>query len=206
MVTPLPPSFYQRPTERVARDLLGCVLETTVGGVTCRAQIVETEAYVGEHDAACHAAHGRTPRTEILYGPPGLAYVYFVYGMHWCMNAVTRREGLPGAVLIRAVEPLDGIEAMRARRGPAGARDVDIANGPAKLCDAMGITGRFNGASLMGPFVRILEGVRIPRKQILVTPRIGVADAADWPLRFLVADSQWTSARAATARFLRDRW
>jgi DNA-3-methyladenine glycosylase len=200
-MVPLRAAFFNRPTERVARDLLGRVLETTVEGVRCRARIVETEAYLGEHDAACHAARGRTRRTEVLYGRPGLAYVYFVYGMHWCVNAVTRRRGLPSAVLIRAAEPLEGIAAMRARRGPA-ARDTDLTSGPARLCQAMGITGRHNGLSLFGPEIRVLEGTPVPRERVLVTPRIGVSAAADWPLRFLVAGSPWVSARAATARFL----
>ncbi len=136
---PLPAGFYARETELVARELLGATLECTVRGIRCRARIVETEAYTGEEDLACHAAAGRTARTEILYGPPGRAYVYFVYGMHWCVNAVTRRAGLPSAVLIRAGEPLEGIAAMRRRRGVK--RDGDLTNGPAKLCEALGITG-----------------------------------------------------------------
>ncbi len=97
---PLPVAFYARETELIARELLGAVLECTVRGVCCRGRIVETEAYTGEHDLACHAAAGRTARTELLYGPPAHAYVYFIYGMHWCVNAVTRRAGLPSAVLI----------------------------------------------------------------------------------------------------------
>lgn len=202
-MVPLPAAFYDRPADRVARDLLGRILETTVDGVRCRARIVETEAYLGVHDGACHAARGRTARTEIMYGPPGRAYVYFVYGMHWCMNAVTRRAGLPSAVLIRAAEPLDGVETMRARRG-SPARPADLTSGPARLCEALGISGRHNGQPLSGPGLRILEGTPVPRRRILATPRIGVTAAADWPLRFLVADSPWVSARGATARFLRD--
>ncbi len=199
----LPAAFFDRPTDRVARDLLGRVLETTINGIRCRARIVETEAYLGEHDPACHAARGRTRRNEVLYGPPGTAYVYFVYGMHWCVNAVTRRAGLPSAVLIRAAEPLEGVATMRARRGFA-VRDADLTSGPARLCQAMGITGRHNGLPLSGPELRVLEGTPVSRALVLTTPRIGVSAAADWPLRFFVAGSSWVSARAANARFLAD--
>lgn len=204
-MSPLGARFYDRPTERVARDLLGRVLECTVGRVTCRGRIVETEAYLGEHDPACHAAAGRTPRTEVMYWAPGTAYVYFVYGMHWCANAVTRREGLPSAVLIRAVEPLEGIEAMRRRRSGIS-RDTDLTSGPARLCQAMGITGpRHHGTSLVTSAFRILDAAPVARREIATTPRIGVNVAADWPLRFLVRDNPFVSARAATKRFLRAR-
>jgi DNA-3-methyladenine glycosylase len=163
---------------------------------------VETEAYLGEHDAACHAAAGRTARTEALYGAPGIAYVYFVYGMHWCANAVTRRKGLPSAVLIRAVEPLEGIGAMRARRG-AAVRDRDLTSGPGRLCAALGITGHVHhGRPLWRGGIRILEGSPVRRQDVAVTPRIGVNVAAGWPMRFLVRGNPYVSARAETARFL----
>lgn len=201
-MVPLRPAFYDRPTERVARDLLGCIIETVVEGDRCRARIVETEAYLGEHDPACHAAVGRTARTEVLYGSPGLAYVYFVYGMHWCANAVTRRAGLPSAVLIRAAEPVEGIDVMRRRRGGQHA-DRDLTSGPGRLCQAMGITGDVHhGRPLWVRGLRILTGSRVPRARVAVTPRIGVNVAADWPLRFIVRDSPFVSARAQTARFL----
>ena len=115
-MVPFRAAFFARDTARIARDMLGRIIETRVNGVRCRARIVETEAYIGEDDPACHAAAGRTRRTEVLYGRPGLAYVYFDYGMHWCVHAVTRRKGLPSAVLIRAVEPVEGEAAMRRRR------------------------------------------------------------------------------------------
>lgn len=199
---PLDPSFYDRPTERVARDLLGCVIETVVDGRRCSARIVETEAYLGEHDGACHAAAGRTARTEVLYGPPGIAYVYLIYGMHWCANAVTRRAGLPSAVLIRAAEPIDGLTVMRARRG-AGVRDHDLTSGPGRLCAAMGITGPLHhGVPLWHAGFRILRGSAVERSAIAATPRIGITAAAGLRLRFVLPDSPYVSAMAQTARFL----
>ena len=154
-------------------------------------RIVETEAYIGPHDPACHAyGHRRTARTEPLYGPPGTAYVYFTYGMHWCLNAVTERVDYPAAVLIRALEPLAGIALMRRRRGPVP--DRALCAGPARLCEAFGITGAQNGGSLERGAVRILAGGRT-RLRVAVTPRIGITTARDWPLRFVIADSRWLS-------------
>jgi len=188
----LPRNFYDRETEVVARDLLGAVLETATPHGRTSGMIVETEAYIGEHDAACHAAAGRTQRTEPLYGKPGLAYVYFIYGVHWCVNAVTRREGLPSAVLIRALEPLDGVELMRTRRGTR-ARDTDLTNGPGKLCAALGIDGSMNGLSLQHRPIAIREGESIPAEKIETTARIGITRAADWQLRYLVRGNPWVS-------------
>lgn len=153
---------------------------------------METEAYVGEHDLACHAAAGRTRRTEPLYGPPGTAYVYFIYGVHWCVNAVTRREGEPSAVLIRAVEPLRGVALMRARR-PAATRDVELTNGPGKLCAALGIDVRHNATSLSSGDLRIREGTPVSDAKVQITPRIGITRCADWPLRWIIADSPYVS-------------
>lgn len=154
-------------------------------------RIVETEAYVGPHDPACHAyGHRRTPRTEALYDRPATAYVYFTYGMHWCLNVVTERVDYPAAVLIRALEPLEGLDVMRRRRG--GVPDRALCAGPARLCQALGITGVENGTSLIEGRVRILRGSG-PRPSVSVTPRIGVTQAADWPLRFLIAGSPWVS-------------
>lgn len=194
----LPRDFYARATELVARDLLGCVLECHTDDGVASGRIVETEAYLGEHDLACHAAAGRTRRTEPLYGPPGTAYVYFIYGVHWCFNAVTREEGLPSAVLVRALEPLSGVELMRARRRrPAGRRDQDLANGPGKLCAALGIEVRHNGLPLRRPPILIREGTRVPASQVLITPRIGIRESADWPLRWLIADNPHVSRTPA---------
>jgi len=153
--------------------------------------IVETEAYVGPHDPACHAyGYRRTARTEGLYGPPGIAYVYFTYGMHWCLNAVTRRPDYPAAVLIRALEPVEGLPTMRRRRGDV--TDRKLCAGPARLCAALGVTGRLNGVSLQEGALRILE-MPERRARILRTPRIGITRATTWPLRFLYADSPWVS-------------
>jgi DNA-3-methyladenine glycosylase len=188
----LPAGFYARETELVARELLGATLECTVRGARCSGRIVETEAYTGEEDLACHAAAGRTARTAPLYGPPGRAYVYFVYGMHWCVNAVTRRAGLPSAVLIRALEPLEGIPAMRRRRGVK--RDRDLTNGPAKLCEALGITGgAHNGVSLQTSPLRILRGEEVPDADVAVTPRIGISRAVSEPLRWIIRSSAFVS-------------
>jgi DNA-3-methyladenine glycosylase len=188
--------FYDRPTELVSRELLGAVLEcSTADGVT-RGRIVETEAYLGPDDPACHAAAGLTNRTKHLFGPPGISYVYLIYGMYWCFNAVTRERGHGAAVLVRAVHPTDGIELMRRRR-PTAKRDRDLTNGPGKLCMAMGIDGAMSGLSLRaGPLV-IRAGEPVPDSDVVVTPRVGITQAADWPLRYLVRDDPYLSATPA---------
>jgi DNA-3-methyladenine glycosylase len=192
----LPAAFYARETELVARDMLGAVLEChTSEGITS-GRIVEVEAYLGEHDPACHAAVGRTARTTPLYGPPGTAYVYFIYGMHWCVNAVTRDEGLPSAVLIRALEPLEGIELMQQRR-PGVRHPQELTNGPARLCQALGIDGAHNGLPLQRPPLLLRRGDGVPDDGVVVTPRIGISRATDWPLRWLIADSAFVSAPPA---------
>ncbi len=186
----LPRSFYERPTIEVARDLLGKVL---VHGEAAGA-IVETEAYLGGDDLAAHSARGITDRTRVIFGPPGHAYVYFIYGMYDCLNIVVEPKGQPGCVLIRALEPVAGVEIMRKRR-PAAKKPEDLASGPGKLTLAMGITRAHNGVDLTrGPLV-----VRAPadmrRVEIDVTPRIGIRHCADWPLRFLVRGNRYVSAR-----------
>jgi DNA-3-methyladenine glycosylase len=188
----LPRDFYVRDTEVVARDLLGCILECHTDAGVASGRIVETEAYLGEHDLACHAAAGRTRRTEPLYGPPGTAYVYFIYGVHWCFNAVTRDEGLPSAVLIRALEPVAGVDLMKERR-PAARRDHDLTNGPGKLCAALGIDVRHNALPLSRPPIAIREGDRVPDGSVLITPRIGIRESAEWPLRWIIADNPYVS-------------
>lgn len=184
--------FYDRETETVAREMLGMILECRTEQGVARGIIVETEAYTGEEDPACHAAVGRTQRTAPLYGRPGLSYVYFIYGVHWCFNAVTRAEGLPSAVLVRALQPLDGIELMKARRGQR-INAVNLANGPGKLCAALGIDGSLNGLSLQrGPLV-VRAGDEIPDSQIVTTTRIGITKAADWPLRYYIRGNEFVS-------------
>lgn len=184
---PLPPAFYDRDAAVVARQLLGAVLRHQTSDGMTSGRIVETEAYLGPHDPASHSAAGRTARTWHMFGPPGTAYVYFIYGMHWCVNAVTGEDGYGSAVLIRAVEPLEGVNLMRARR-PRARRDRDLANGPGKVCAALGITRAHDGMSLTGDgSLTIHAGEPVPEAQVLVTPRIGISKAVDWPLRFVVA-------------------
>ena len=188
----LPASFYARETEIVARELLGTVLECDTGQGIASGIIVETEAYLGEHDLACHAAAGRTTRTEHLYGAPGISYVYFIYGMYWCFNAVTREAGLPSAVLVRALEPLDGIALMHKRR-PRIKSDVDLTNGPGKLCTALGITGQMTGKPLQRRPLVIREGEPVDDNQVEVTARIGITKSADWPLRWIIRGNRYVS-------------
>jgi DNA-3-methyladenine glycosylase len=188
----LPSEFYNRPTEQVARDLLGAVLECRTPDGVASGRIVETEAYVGEHDLACHAAAGRTERTAPLYGRPGIAYVYFIYGMYWCFNAVTRGENEPSAVLVRAVEPIEGIELMRRRR-PKAKREVDLTNGPGKLCLALGIDGTHNWSSLQRPPLVIRAGQAVANANVTVTPRIGISQWAEAPLRWFVSGNPFVS-------------
>jgi len=192
----LPKSFYDRPTEQVARDLLGAVLEHRTPEGVASGRIVETEAYIGEHDLACHAAAGKTIRTAPLYGPPGIAYVYFIYGMYWCFNAVTRREGEPSAVLVRALEPVSGIELMRARR-PRARNDIELTNGPGKLCLALGIGQNENLADLRRSSLVIRAAARVADDDVVITPRIGITKCADWPLRYLVRGNPWVSKTPA---------
>ncbi len=168
----------------VARELLGSCLLSTVGGVETRGVIVETEAYIGPEDPASHAAAhiGRTRRNESMFGPPGLAYVYRIYGMHWCLNVVTGEVGFPAAVLIRGIDPLVGAREMLGRRGgkePIGA-------GPGRAAQALGVTGELDGHTLFRPPLRLIRGWRLPDEQVATSGRVGVRHAADWPLRFFL--------------------
>ncbi len=180
--------FYARPTVQVARDLLGKVLaHDQTSGI-----IVETEAYLGGDDLASHSAAGITNRTRVIFGPPGHAYVYLSYGMHECLNIVAERDGVPGCVLIRALEPLDGIDLMRARR-PGAKKDRDLTSGPGKLTRALGITRANNGADMTrGPLV-VCTPNEAPSFEIEVSPRIGITKCADLPLRFTIAGNPFVS-------------
>ena len=194
----MPRSFYDRETEIVAREMLGAVLECETPQGLASGIIVETEAYLGEHDLACHAAAGRTLRTEQLYGSPGTSYVYFIYGMYWCFNAVTREEGLPSAVLVRGLEPLDGISLMHKRR-PRIKKDVDLANGPGKLCTALGIAGAMSGKVLQRKPIVIREGEPVSDDRVEITTRIGITRSADWPLRWIIRGNRFVSRGKVSA-------
>ncbi len=184
----LPRRFYGRPATDVARDLLGKILvHGATGGV-----IVETEAYLGLKDAASHAYCGVTRRNRIMFGPPGYAYVYFIYGMYECVNVVAEREGSAGAVLIRAIEPLFGLDLMRIRR-PGAKRLRDLASGPGKLTIALGITRALNGADVTKGALVVRDRRGGEAFEIEAGPRIGITKCADWPLRFTVRGSEFVS-------------
>ena len=184
----LPRAFYSRSTVEVAKELLG--MELRHGPTAGR--IVETEAYLGGDDLAAHSARGITDRTRVIFGPPGHAYVYLIYGMYECLNLVTEAEGVPGCVLIRALEPTAGIEQMRARR-PKAKRDRDLVSGPGKLTLALGITRALNGADVTTGPLTVHRPADARPLEILTTPRIGINECADWPLRFHIAGNPFVS-------------
>lgn len=176
--------------EHAARRLLGCILEQTIDDQVVRVKIVETEAY-DQTDAASHSYKGRTPRTDIMFGPAGYLYVYFTYGMHYCCNVVTGHEGEGAAVLIRAVEPLGESELLVRRRG--GRRGKELTNGPAKLCQALGITKAMNGHDLEEVPLRLLMQPEWSSGEIVTTKRIGIQKAVDVPWRFYLKSSEYVS-------------
>jgi len=180
----LPQSFFLQKTKTVARELLGCYLRSTVDGVVVEGVIVETEAYVGPHDPASHAAAriGRTKRNTTMFGPPGHAYVYRSYGIHWCLNVVTEEVGFPAAVLIRGLDPVMGVEDMRKRRCGV----TPLCAGPGRLTQALGISGELDGHSFGKEPLRLMAGWQVRRADVGVSGRIGVRHASDWPLRFFV--------------------
>ena len=190
----LPRSFYSRSTLQVAQDLIGKVLVRNFHGRRLSGKIVETEAYVGPHDLACHASKGHTPRTSIMFGPAGYAYVYMIYGFYFCLNVVTERKGYPAAVLIRGVEPLENLDFMRQLRNNPE-RDTNIASGPGKLCKAMSIDKRLNGEDLLGQTLWI-EDRKLDSGTILTSPRVGVDYAGEYkdkPWRFYLANNPHVS-------------
>ncbi len=185
--------FYSRDPRLVAPDLLGKVLRSGDGR---SGRIVETEAYCGSIDPAAHAFRGPTPRNAVMFGKPGLLYVYFTYGMHWCCNPVCGEEGEGVAVLLRALEPLSGLELMRTAR-PACRSDRDLCRGPARLCKAMGIARAQNGIDLVGDdegFTIVDDGTPPPRDPVVAT-RVGIRHAADEPWRWYVRDDPHVSRR-----------
>ena len=179
--------FFARTAPVVARSLVGKLLVRTDEGLVAR--IVEVEAYT-RHDPACHAHPGPTTRNAPLFGPPGHAYVYFSYGMHWCLNTTTGSPGVGQGCLLRAAEPLEGIETMRSRRGAAG--DRDLLRGPARLAQAFGLDGSWSGVDLCGtgPLSLYDDGTR---PVVTAGPRVGVSKAPDWPWRFRIPGSPWAS-------------
>jgi DNA-3-methyladenine glycosylase len=197
----LPRDFYDRPTLHVARDLIGKLIVHRTPEGRAAGIIVEVEAYVGEDDPACHAAAGPTPRNAQLYGPPGVAYVYLNYGLHHLVNAVTEQEGSPAAVLLRALEPAEGLPLMRRRRGQAARRrgkpvvpDHALCRGPGNLTRALGISLSENSAPLTRPPLWIEDrGIRFP--EIAWTPRIGISVGVDRPWRCVVSGHASASAR-----------
>lgn len=177
--------LLRRPAPEVARALLGWELFSEVDGLRTSGRIVETEAYLGPEDPASHAAtrSGRTRRNAPMFGPGGTAYVYFIYGMHWCFNVVTGAPDDPQAVLIRALDPVEGRDAMSHRRG--GERN--LTNGPARLCQALGITGTLNEHPLDRSPLRLVPAPPVPEEGVRTSGRIGIRKARDWPLRYFMA-------------------
>ena len=176
--------------EVVAPRLLGCELVRELDGEMLRARIVEVEAYA-QTDAASHSYRGQTPRTDVMFGPAGHLYVYFTYGMHYCCNIVTGPVGHGSAVLIRAVEPLEGLEVMRQRRH--GLDDVQLTNGPAKFCQAFGIDKTLNGHDLQGGELRLEIKPPVAQTDIIQTTRIGISRAQDVPWRFYLKGNRFVS-------------
>ena len=185
-------NFYARKTLEVASGLLGATLVRRFRSGYLAGRIVEVEAYVGEDDPACHALHGRTKRTDVMYGPPGHAYVYFTYGMHFMLNVVTEAEGFPAAVLIRALEPLAGLALMRRRRG--GVADRHLTSGPARLCEALGIDLKLNRTDLIrGPLYIAAPETPVHATRIQWTARIGIRNGIDRPWRCFESGNPFVS-------------
>jgi DNA-3-methyladenine glycosylase len=190
MRTRLDRKFYNRSTLKVAKELLGKYLVVKKGRSCFSGKIVETEAYVGRNDPASHAYRGMTPRNEVMFGDPGHAYVYLTYGMHHCLNFVTERKGFPAAVLIRALEPAEGIQIMKRRRKTGDLKN--LTSGPAKLCRALGIDRTLNGADLCSDIIYVEDRGNRPTK-IVSTSRIGIGEGKDKKWRFYIGDNEFVS-------------
>jgi len=182
-------AFYLRPTLDIARDLIGKFLVYRHDDEYLAARLVEVEAYIGEDDPACHAAVGKTARNEMMYGPGGYSYIYFIYGMYHCLNVVTEQKGFPAAVLIRGAEPVDGLDYMRQNYGSDRPR---ITNGPGKLCRAFGLSREHNGLDLTGP-VLYIEDRGYHAGRIEISPRIGIKKGTAKKWRFFDPDSAYVS-------------
>lgn len=186
--------FLNGSAVEVAPRLLGCVLERRfVDGTVARAKIVETEAY-DQTDVASHSYNGRTPRTEVMFGPSGHLYVYFTYGMHYCGNIVVGEKGFGAAVLIRALEPLEGIDILEQHRKKSG---IELTNGPAKLCQALMIDRHLNGHDLKRDPLKLLVVPGLSHQDIVQTTRIGISQGREMPWRFFIKDNEWVSKPAA---------
>ncbi len=183
--------FFERGTITVAVDLLGKVMTVKDGGAFLRGRIVEVEAYMGSDDPGSHASRGMTPRNKVMFGKAGFVYVYFIYGNYYCLNFVTEKDGIPGAVLIRGVEPLNGIEVMKKRRNKDNVED--LTNGPGKLCDAFGITKDDNETDLTGAGRIYLSGDGYDNFDMEASFRIGIKEGADLPYRFYIRGNKFVS-------------
>ena len=191
-------AFYSRPTVAVARDLLGQILTHESPDGISAGRIVEVEAYLPKNDPACHAARGMTPRNQLMFGPPGRAYIYFCYGNHFLFNVVTEKNGVPGAVLIRALEPLAGESLMAKRRGRFSLEDRGLTNGPGKLVQALGISKFQNGIELFKKPLYLRKAQR--NGKIGVTSRIGITEGSELPLRFYLEDTDYLSVKPGQDR------
>ncbi len=193
-------SFYEREAEDVARELLGARLVSLCGGGRCVGRIVETEAYPGPHDPASHASEsiGRTARNDPMFGPAGTAYIHLNFGVHWCLNVVVGPGGYPAAVLIRALEPLEGIDLMRRRR--PGRSDRELTSGPGKLTQALAVGPELQRHHLTETPLFISVGHKTPSAEVVRTTRIGISQGVDAPLRFYDRRSAWVSRREHGAR------
>ena len=191
----LPRSFYLRATLIVAKDLLGKYFVRKSSNQTLVGKIVEVEAYLGEKDPASHTYRGQTKRNEVMFKKGGHLYVYFTYGMHFCANVVTEKEGVGHAVLLRAIEPVEGIELMRKNRGFSTDKpDKNLTNGPAKLCEAFGIAREENGTDLLGRKIFMTTGESIPKSSIVASQRIGIRKATEKKWRFYIKGNDFVSA------------